>query len=284
MLVSTPAGFGKTTLLSSWYAAHEDRQASEREPVLAWLSLEPADNDPARFWIYILHALQKAHEGTPDHPLMELEVSPLASTETFLTALLNAFSAPRWSSSPSTPRAMALILDEYHVVTNQEIQTAMAFLLEHLPASLHLLIASRTYPPLPLTQLRGGGYLAELGAEDMKFSAEETAQFLQTALPLSFTTEEVARLQEQTAGWIMPLHLAALARRSWQDTAAFIASLRGDHHAIVEYLMAEVFSQQPAEIQRFLLATSLLAECSGPLCDAVLQQTNSESVLQQLER
>jgi LuxR family transcriptional regulator, maltose regulon positive regulatory protein len=284
VLVSTPAGFGKTTLLSSWYAARKDRSASEREQVLAWLSLEPADNDPARFWMYILHALQKAHEGTPDHPVMALELSPLASAETFLTALLNAFSAPRRSRPVSTPRGTILILDEYHVVTNQEIHTAVAFLLEHLPASLHLLIASRTYPPLPLTQLRAGGYLAELGAQDMNFSAEETAQFLHTTLPLSFTTEEVARLQEQTDGWIMPLHLAALAWRGHQDKADFMASLQGDHHAIVEYLMAEVFSQQPAEIQRFLLATSLLAQFTGPLCDAVLQQTNSQGILQQLER
>lgn len=284
LLVTTPAGFGKTTLLSSWYATHADRLASPREPALAWLSLEPADNDPARFWVYFLRALQKAHEQTPDHPLMALEVSPQASTETFLTALLNAFSAPRWSPAPVTPGRTVLILDDYHVITNQEIHTALAFLLEHLPPSLHLLIASRTSPPLPLTKLRADGYLAELGAEDVRFTAEEMARFLQNALPISLTPDEVARLEERTGGWIMPLHLAALARQGRQNADAFIASLRGDHHAIVEYLAAEVFEQQSASMQRFLLATSILTQCTGPLCDAVLQQTDSQRILERLER
>jgi LuxR family maltose regulon positive regulatory protein len=284
VLVSTPAGFGKTTLLSSWYATHQDSSASEREPVLAWLTLEPADNDPARFWMYVLHTLQRAHGRRPDHPVLDLDVSPLASTETFLTALLNAFSVPRGTPAPTTPRGTILILDEYHLIANEEIHTAMAFLLEHLPASLHLLIASRTYPPLPLTKLRAGGYLAELDAEAISFSAKETAEFLQRTLPLAFTSDDIARLQAQTGGWIMPLHLAALAWQGRQDTSAFIASLRGDHHAIVEYLASEVFGQQPPEVQRFLLATSLLAECTGALCDAVLERTNSQSLLQQLER
>lgn len=284
MLVATPAGFGKTTLLSSWYAARADLPASPYKPVLAWLSLESAENDPARFWGYVLRALQQAHEEVPDHPLMALEVSPRASSETFLTALLNAFSAPRGSPALATPGGTVLILDDYHVIANEEIHTAVAFLLEHLPPSLHLVIASRTSPPLPLTKLRASGALAEFGAEDLRFSVEEIACFFQSVLPLSFTRDEVARLEEQTEGWIMPLHLATLAWQGRQDTDAFLASLRGDHHAIVEYLTAEVFEQQSADIQRFLLATSLLAQCTGPLCDAVLHQTSSQDILQQLER
>jgi len=127
--------------------------------------------------MYVLRALQKAHEQTPDHLLMALEVAPQASTETFLTALLNAFSAPRQSPALIAPGGTILILDDYHIITNQEIHTAVAFLLEHLPPSLHLLIASRTYPPFPLTKLRASGYLAELGAEDVRFSAEEWHAF-----------------------------------------------------------------------------------------------------------
>jgi LuxR family maltose regulon positive regulatory protein len=165
MLVATPAGFGKTTLLSSWYATHEDLPASEQEP---------------------------------DHALMTLKVSSLASTETFLTSLLNVFSTSRWSSTLGTPDPTILILDDYHVITNQEIHTAVAFLLEHLPPSLHLLIVSRTSPPLPLTKLRASSYLAELGAEDLRFSAEEMTHFLRGTLPLSLTTDEIARLEEQT--------------------------------------------------------------------------------------
>jgi LuxR family maltose regulon positive regulatory protein len=284
LLVATPAGFGKTTLLSSWYAARANFPVSPREPVLAWLSLESAENDPVRFWVYVLRALQQAHEQTPDHLLLALKVSPLASTETFLTALLNAFCVPSGSPAPATPGGTVLILDDYHLITNQEIHTAVAFLLEHLPPTLHLVIASRTAPPLPLPKLRASGALTELGAEDLRFSVEEIAHFLERTLPRSFTMEEMVRLEEQTGGWIMPLHLAALAWQGHQDKDAFLASLRGDHHAIVEYLVTEVFGQQPAEIQRFLLATSLLAQCTGSLCDAVLQQTNSQRILERLER
>src|SRR5579872_2058752 len=125
-LVATPAGFGKTTLLSAWYAARASRPASERGPVLAWLSLEPADNDPSRFWVYVLRTLQKAHEQTPDHPVMALEVPPLASSETFLTALLNAFSVSKRGPALATPEEAVLILDDYHVITHQVIHTAVA--------------------------------------------------------------------------------------------------------------------------------------------------------------
>src|SRR5579871_263679 len=229
-LVATPAGFGKTTLLSSWYAAHTARSASPQEPFLSWLSLEGADNDPGRFWMYVLRALQKAHERNPGHPVLALEVSPLASTETFLTALLNAFSVPRENLTLAPSGRTILILDEYEVITNLAIHTAVAFLLEHLPPGLHLVIASRISPPLPLTKLRASGSLAEFGAEDLRFSPEEMARFLHSTLPLSFTQDEIARLEEQTGGWIMPLHLAALAWREHQGTAGFLAVLRGDHH------------------------------------------------------
>jgi LuxR family maltose regulon positive regulatory protein len=294
-LVSTPAGFGKTTLLSSWYAARSaaraDLPAAEGapvRPVFGWLSLEGADNDPGRFWAYVLRALQQAHEQTPGHPLMALEVSPLASTETFLIALLNAFSGhirnPGQRPARDRSEATVLILDDYHVITHQAIHATMSFLLEHLPPSLHLVIASRASPPVPLTHLRASGHLAELSAHDLRFSAEELARFLQSALPLSLTMDQVDRLEEQTGGWIMALHLAVLARLGTEDAEAFLASLRGEHHAIVEYLVAEVFGHQAEHVQRFLLATSLLAECTGSLCDAVLHQSNSQCVLEQLER
>lgn len=284
-LMTTPAGFGKTTLLSSWYAACAERPASERKPVLAWLSLEPADNDPARFWAYVLRALRQGHEQTtPDHPLMSLEVAPEASTEILLTALLNAYSAGSRNPTVAISGETVLILDEYQVITNQAIHSAMAFLLEHLPSNLHLVIASRTSPQLPLTRLCASGQLAEIGADDMRFTAEELARFLQNALHISFTIDEVARVAERTDGWIMPAHLAALAWRGGQDADAFIASLRGDQQALVAYLVTEVFERQPADIQRFLLATSLLAQCTASLCDAVLRQTTSQRILEQLER
>src|SRR5690242_16160572 len=284
-LMTTPAGFGKTTLLSSWYAACAERPTSEREPVRAWLSLEPADNDPARFWAYVVRALQQGHEqATPDHPLMTLEVAPQASTETLLTALLNAYSARSRNPTLAISGETVLILDDYQVITNQAIHSAMTFLLEHLPSNLHLVIASRTSPQVPLTRLRAGGQLAEIGADDMRFTAAELARFLQNALGISFTIDEVARVEERTGGWILPAHLAALAWRGDQDADAFIASLRGDQQALVAYLVTEVFEQQPADVQRFLLATSLLAQCTASLCDAVLQQTNSQRILERLER
>ena len=284
-LMTTPAGFGKTTLLSSWYAACAERPASEREPVLAWLSLEPADNDPARFWAYVLRALRQGHEqATPDHPLMTLEVAPQASTETLLTALLNAYSARSRHPTLATSGETVLILDDYQHITNQAIHNAMTFLLEHLPSNLHLVIASRTSPQLPLTGLRASGQLVEIAADDMRFTAEELARFLQNTLHISFTIDEVARVAARTDGWILPAHLAALAWRGDQNADTFIASLRGDQQALVAYLVTEVFEQQPADIQRFLLATSLLTQCTASLCDAVLQQTNSQRILEQLER
>ncbi len=148
VLVTAPAGFGKTTLLSSWHASRASLPPSARNSVRGWLSLEAADNDPIRFWKYVLRALQQAHERNPGHPLMALDVSPLASTETFVTALLNACTTARWSPAGSDEiGATTLILDDYHLMTNPVIHTAMAFLLEHLPPSLHLVIASRTAPP-----------------------------------------------------------------------------------------------------------------------------------------
>jgi LuxR family maltose regulon positive regulatory protein len=283
-LVTTPAGFGKTTLLSSWFTAGADLRVAGQAPILAWLSLEPADNDPARFWAYVLRALQQGLEQTPDHPLMALEMAPLASTESLLMALLNAFSIRQRNTTRATSEESILVLDDYHLITNQAIHMAVAHLLEHLPSNLHLVIASRAVPPLPLTKLRASDQLAELDAADLEFTCEELARFLHSALPLSFTVDEVASVQEQTHGWIMPAHLAALAWRGTADTAAFVASLRGDHHALVEYLATEVFERQPKDIQRFLLATSLLAPFSAPLCDAVLQQNESQRLLEYLER
>jgi LuxR family transcriptional regulator, maltose regulon positive regulatory protein len=282
VLVSTPAGFGKTTLLSSWYATRTTRPAPPRGPAFAWLTLERSDNDPARFWGYVLRALQQAHAQDSNHPILALEVSPRASTETFLTALLNAFSVASAKDVPDETGGTVLTLDEYQVITDRAIHTAMDFLLEHLPPNLHLVIASRNSSSLPLIKLRAGGALTEINAEDLRFSTQEIACFLQRVLPCSFTTGEVARMEDQTGGWIMPLHLATLAWHDRQNSAAFLTSLRGDHHTLVEYLLAEVFEQQPADIQRFLLATSLLAECTGPLCDAVLQQSNSRRILEQL--
>jgi LuxR family maltose regulon positive regulatory protein len=214
---------------------------------------------------------------------MMLEMAPVASTETLLMALLNAFSVRERDTERAPAADTVLILDDYHLITNQAIHTAVAFLLEHLPSSLHLVIASRTTPPLPLTRLRASDQLTEFDSADLEFTAEELAQFLHGALPLSFTTEEVVTIQERTNGWIMPAHLAVLAWRGTQDTDAFVASLRGDQHGLVDYLATEVFERQPAHIQRFLLATSLLAQLSASLCDAVLQQTDSQRILEYLE-
>lgn len=283
-LISTPAGFGKTTLLSSWYAAHAGHPAQAQGLVLAWLSLETSDNDPSRFWSYVLRALQLAHEATPDHPIMALDVSPRSAAEAFLTVLLNAFTPSLYAPASALPGDTILILDDYHLITNQAIHTAITFLLEHLPPQLHLLIATRSDPPLPLTRLRATGALTEIRAEDLRFSSEEIACFLQSVLPFPFSMEEAARLEAWTGGWIMPLHLAALAWRGSPDAGAFIASLHGDHHALVDYLTEEVFVRQPEDIQRFLLATSLLAQFTSPLCDAVLQRADSQGVLQRLER
>jgi LuxR family transcriptional regulator, maltose regulon positive regulatory protein len=269
-MVSAPAGFGKTTLLAEWLAAVSAGGGSA-----AWLSLDRRDNDPALFWTYLIGALQTAADGVGGRALPLLQ-PPQPPIEAFLAMLLNDLSA--------CSNDVVLVLDDYHVIGEGEVQEGMAFLLEHLPPQIHLVIACRADPALPLAGLRGRGELVELRAADLRFTPEEAAAYLNGVMGLALTAGDVAVLEGRTEGWVAALQLAALSMQGRDDVAAFIADFAGDDRYIVDYLAEEVLQRQPAHVQHFLLQTSVLDRLSGPLCDAVTGEDDGKAMLAALER
>ncbi len=274
MLVSAPAGFGKTTLLSEWLAAGPAVPADQR--LAAWLSLDRADNDLASFWTYVIAALRTAAPGVGENALALLQVPGPQPIETVLATLLNDLSAIAGD--------IVLVLDDYHVIDAREVQDGMAFLLDHLPPQLHVVIASRADPALPLARLRARGELAEIRAADLRFTPEEAAAYLKETMGLQLTAPDVAALEGRTEGWIAALQLAALSMQGRDDVAGFIAGFAGDDRYVVDYLAEEVLQRQPDRVQDFLLQTSILARLSGPLCDAVTGQGGGKAMLEALDR
>jgi LuxR family maltose regulon positive regulatory protein len=268
-LVSAPAGFGKTTLLAEWLAA-----AAADGRSAAWLSLDHRDNDPGLFWTYLVAALKTAAHGAGASALPLLQ--PPQPSEAGLAALLNDLDA--------ISDDVVLVLDDYHVIDAPDVQDGMAFLLEHLPPQIHLVIASRADPALPLGRLRGRGELVEIRAADLRFTPGEAAAYLNEVMGLVLTARDVAALEERTEGWIAALQLAALSLQGREDIAAFIAGFAGDDRYIVDYLAEEVLQRQPEHVHRFLLQTSILDRLSGPLCDAVTGQDGGKAKLAALER
>jgi LuxR family maltose regulon positive regulatory protein len=256
-LLSAPAGFGKTSLVSAWHAT-----AHGRTVPLAWVSIDSADRDPARFWSYVITALDKLLPGLAAEILPAIQFAPAAPIEGLLTRVLNALTR--------LPADAVLVLDDYHVIDSTPIHQAVAFLLDHLPARLHLLITTRADPPLPLARLRARADLTELRAADLRFTPDEVATFLTEVMGLPLTSDEVAALEARTEGWIAGLQLAALALRDRADHAGFVATFTGSNRFIVDYLLAEVLDQLPAHLQQFVLQTSILQRLCGSLCDAVL--------------
>jgi len=274
-VIAAPAGFGKSTLLSEWMgetnaipsaSALEEPAATERGPTFCWLSLEESDNDPIRFWLYFIAALQSRNPDlSADTPalLQSPEPPPL---ETILTILLNDLSA--WL--PGNASGIVLVLEDYHVITTPAIHQSLTYLLDHLPPTLHLVITTRADPPLPLARLRARGQLSEIRADDLRFTAAETALFLNERMGLHLAPDEVHLLAARTEGWIVGLRLAALSMQGQDDKAGFLRSFSGSHRYILTYLIEEVLNQQPKAVQEFLLRTSILTRLSGPLCDAVV--------------
>ena len=269
-LVSAPAGFGKTTLLAEWLAA---ALADGRS--VAWLSLDQRDNDPALFWTYLVAALNTGAPGVGAGALSLLQ-PPQPPNEAGLVALLNDLDA--------ISNDVVLVLDDYHVIDARDVQDGMAFLLEHLPPQIHLVIASRADPPLPLARLRGRGELAEIRAADLRFTPGEAAAYLNEVMGLALTAADVAALEGRTEGWIAALQLAALSMQGREDVTAFIDGFAGDDRYIVDFLAEEVLQRQPEHVQHFLLQTSILDRLSGPLCDAVTGQDGGKAKLAALER
>ncbi len=270
-LVSAPAGFGKTTLLAEWLAA-----APVSARAAAWVSLDETDNDPALFWAYVITALQKVQAEVGQSALSLLQSPQPPPIESILTTVLNEIAA--------IEDDFALILDDFHVIDAPPIHAAVAFLLDHLPPGMHLVIATREDPRLPLPRLRARGQLTELRAADLRFTPDEAAAFLNQAMGLNLLAADVVALETRTEGWIAGLQLAALSLRGRADVRGFVRAFAGDDRYIVDYLVEEVLQRQPARVRSFLLQTSVLDRLSGPLCDAITGQEDGKALLEILER
>jgi LuxR family maltose regulon positive regulatory protein len=270
-LISAPAGFGKTTVLAEWLAANP-----AGGPLAAWLSLDPDDNQPATFWSYVIAALQTVAPGVGASAFSLLRGPQPAPIETVLPTLLNELSG--------MPDDIVLVLDDYHMVDVPDIQGGMAFLLEHLPPRLHVVIASRADPALPLARLRARGELVEIRAAELRFTPDEAAAYLNEAMGLDLGASDVAALEARTEGWIAALQLAALSMQGRDDFSGFIEGFAGDDRYIVDYLVEEVLQRQPEPVRSFLLQTSILDRLSGPLCDAVTDQGGGQTMLEALDR
>jgi LuxR family maltose regulon positive regulatory protein len=252
-LISAPAGFGKTTLVGEWvgHVGH---------PV-AWLSLDESDNDPTRFLTYLVTALQTVDASIGEGELSALQSPQPPPAEAVLTGLINQIA--------SHPNQVSLVLDDYHLIEAQPVHGALAFLLRRLPPQLHLIVATRVDPPLPLARLRARGQLTELRAADLRFTSSEVAEFLNKTMALDLSSDDVAALERRTEGWIAGLHLAALSMQGHEDASRLVESFTGSHRHILDYLVEEVLERQQESVQTFLLQTAILDRLTGPLCDAV---------------
>ena len=267
-LISAPAGFGKTTLITEW--------ATDAGFPIAWVSLDEDDNDLARFLTYFVSALQTIDASIGDGLLDSFESNQAPPIQSTMTTLINQIAA--------SPTKFVLVLDDYHLIENQSIDQAIAFLIDYLPPPMRLIIATRADPDLPLARLRGRGQLTELRVSDLRFTPDEAANFLNQAMGLRLSADHIAALESRTEGWIAGLQLAALSMQDHQDPARFIASFTGSHHFVLDYLVAEVLQRQPEQVQRFLLNTAILERLCGSLCDALLLDSAGQELLEFIQR
>jgi LuxR family maltose regulon positive regulatory protein len=278
-LISAPAGFGKTTLLAEWVG---ESAAGERPA--AWLSLDQGDNNLERFWVYVVTALRGVRPEVGESALSLLRSPQPPPSEWVLTAVINDITAISDGPAAGLGHGLTLILDDYHVIEAEPVHRSVAFLLEHLPPQLHLVIATRSDPPLPLARLRARDELAELRAADLRFAPDEAAAFLNEVMGLGLSAADVAALERRTEGWIAGLQLAALSMQGREDAPGFVRAFAGDERYVVDYLVEEVLQRQPQHIRSFLLQTSILDRMSGPLCDAVTGRDDGKGLLETLER
>lgn len=270
-LVSAPTGFGKTTLLAEWLAS-----ARAGTGATGWVSLDRSASDPMSFWAHVVRALQKVRPGVGARALSLLQLLQPPAIESVLTTLINEIDEIDFDFS--------LVLDDYHSVEDESVHDAVAFLLDHLPPRMHLVVVTRSDPPLPLARLRARRELTELRAADLRFTAAEASEFLNQVMDLQLSPADVAALESRTEGWIAGLQLAALSMQGRDDVHGFIAAFSGDHRHIADYLVEEVLRSQPEHVRSFLLKTSILDRLSGPLCDAVTGGTGGRALLGALER
>lgn len=267
VLLSGPAGFGKTSLLSE-FAAN-----SESLPI-TWLSLDEADNDPIRFWNYLIAACRSIHPELGETSLALLQSPQPIPDETIPTLLINDFMRLQIK--------LVLILDDYHTIENPSIHAALSYLIDHLPDHLHFILSTRVDPPWPLARFRACNQLIEIRAADLRFTTEETAAFLNQVMELNLRPEDVDALETRTEGWIASLQLAALSMKGRSDITGFIQAFTGSHVYVAEYLIEEVLKHQPEEVETFLLQTSILDSLTADLCEAVTGNSDGQTMLKEL--
>ena len=266
-LVAAPPGYGKTTLLSIW--------VRERDIPVSWLSLDSEDNDPSLFFQYLIAALQTIYPQVGLGTLSQLKSPQLPSKKAFLSSLINDLD--------QIENNFAIILDDYHWIEDQRIHSSLSYLIDHLPEKLHLIIASRSDPPLQLSRLRARNQLLEFRQSDLRMTPEEASDFIEESMGLSLSKEQVAALEARTEGWIAGLQLAALSVKGKEDIDEFIETFGGSHRYVIDYLGDEVFSQQPIEIQTFLTQIAILDRVCAPLCDEITGREDSKNIIHYLE-
>lgn len=282
ILVSAPAGFGKTTLVSDWVQnlqKDDTNQDSSIAGQITWLSLDEADNDPTQFLRYFIAALNQIETiYTPigNGALGMLQSPQPPMPRTIMTSLINEIAA--------ITEKVILVLDDYHLISAQPIHDALSFLLENMPPQMHLIIATREDPVLPLSRLRVRNQLTELRAADLRFTVAEAANFLNQAMGLDLATEDIAVLETRTEGWIAGLQLAALSLQGRTHTSRLIQSFTGSNRLVLDYLIEEVLLQQSEEVQDFLLKTAVLDQLTAPLCNVLTGHDNGQATLELLER
>ena len=274
-VISAPAGFGKTTLVTKWL----DNLRQNAKNMIAWLSLDEGDNDLIRFLTYFVTALYQINgkDETFDKKTLSMLQSPQPpTTDIILKTLINEIAA--------ISTRVILVLDDFHLIEDQPIQDALSFLLEHNPPQMHLVIATREDPHLPLSRLRSLDQLTELRADDLRFTSSEAAEFLNRVMNLNLSEEDIVALETRTEGWIAGLQLAAISLQGQEDVTSHIKAFTGSHRLVLDYLIEEVINQQPENIQVFLLQTAILDRLTGPLCDALTDQENGQKTLEMLEK
>lgn len=260
LLISAPTGFGKSTLLSEWIS-HIGAQATPGGAKFAWLSLDDADNDPTRFWRYFVAALQAVYPALGAAVVALLQAPEAPPAESILIILINELVA--------LEDKLVLVLDDYHLIENDAIQSALTFLIDHQPPCFHLAIVTRSDPPLPLARWRARGQIAEIRAADLRCTVAETAVFLNEKMALGLPPEAISTLEQRTEGWIAGLQLAALSLQGRNDRAEFVHAFSGSHRHVLSFLVEEVLNRCSQEVLSFLLQTSILEQMCGPLCDAL---------------
>ena len=268
-ILSAPAGFGKTTLLSSWVAQIESSHVS-------WVSLDQEDNDLSRFLTYFVSALHTIENHIGAGALSTNQTPSAQNFDIIVTTLINEIS--------DSDKDWVLVLDDYHFIESESIHQALALFINHLPTNFHLVISTREDPPLPISQLRVKGVLTEVRFKDLRFTSAEASEFLNTVMGLNLIPEEIQMLEQRIEGWIAGLQMAAISMQGDQDKKNFIDTFSGSHHFILDYLVEEVLERQPHNVQDFLLKTAILNRMTADLCNVVTGANDANSILSQLEQ